>query len=123
MSKKVMIVEDTADLLKNISEFLTMDGFDVISCINAQIAIDKLKDEIPDLIITDLSMPVMDGFEFIEKIRTNLLLANIPVAIFSARPMHENEARAISLGVAKYIKKPCPPDELLLSIHEVLKTS
>jgi DNA-binding response OmpR family regulator len=121
MNKKVMIVEDTVELLNHISEFLVMDGIDVISCVSALVAIEKLKEEIPDLIITDLSMPFMDGFELIETIRANRQLKDIPVAIFSARPVHENQARADSLGVVRYIKKPCPPDELLNSIHEVLE--
>lgn len=116
-----MIVEDTVELLNHISEFLIMDGFEVIACVNAQAAFEKLKEEIPDLIITDLSMPVMDGFELIERIRKDKELCHIPVAIFSARPKHENEARAASLSVSKYIKKPCPPEELLVTIQEVLE--
>lgn len=120
MAKKIMIVEDTSELLESMSEFFTMGGFYVMSCLRAQIAIDKLADEMPDLIITDLSMPDMDGFELIEKLQANKKLKDIPVAIFSARPRLENEARANSLGVVRYINKPCAPDKLLISVQEIL---
>jgi DNA-binding response OmpR family regulator len=122
MDKKILVVEDTPDLLQNLTEFLVMEGFTVSPCLNAKSAFGKLEQgEIPDLILTDLSMPDMDGFQLIEKIREKKSLDHIPVIIFSARPLQENQARAVSLGVAKYIKKPCPPDELVLSIQEILK--
>jgi DNA-binding response OmpR family regulator len=120
MDKKIMIVEDTPDLLETLTEFLVMDGFDVTACLSARIALEKLEHEVPDLIITDLSMPDMDGFQMIEKIREKKSLQELPIIIFSARPLQENQARAVSLGVVRYIKKPCPPDELVLSVHQIL---
>jgi len=122
MNKRILIVEDTADLLQTLSEFLVMEGFTVISCLSAKLAIERLEQgEIPDLIVTDLSMPDMDGFQLIERIRGSKSLDHIPIIIFSARSFHENQARAASLGVAKHIKKPCAPDELVFSIMEILK--
>jgi DNA-binding response OmpR family regulator len=122
MNKRILIVEDTPDLLQNLSEFLMMEDFIVIPCLSARSAIEKFEQgEMPDLILTDLSMPDMDGFQFIEKVREAKSLDHIPIVIFSARPIQENQARAVSLGVAKYIKKPCAPDELVLSIQEILK--
>jgi DNA-binding response OmpR family regulator len=121
MSKKIMIVEDTPDLLQTLTEFLVMDGFDVTPCLSARVALEKLNHEIPDLMITDLSMPDMDGFQLIEKIRERKELKELPIVIFSARPLQENQARAVSLGVVQYIKKPCPPDELALSVQKILK--
>lgn len=115
-----MIVEDTPDLLETLAEFMVMDGFDVIACLGARVALEKLKDEIPDLIITDLSMPDIDGFQLIEQIREMKMLADLPIIIFSARPLQENQARAVSLGVARYIKKPCPPEELVLAVQLIL---
>lgn len=122
MNKKILIVEDTPDLLKNLSEFLIMEGFTTVSCLSARLAIEKLEaGEQPDLVITDLSMPDIDGFQLIEWIRSNPSLRIVPIVIFSARPIQENQSRAVSLGVAKYIKKPCTPDELVGAIQEVLK--
>lgn len=122
MNKKILIIEDTQDLLQTLSEFLIMEGFTVIGCLNARSATEKLTlGEMPDLILTDLSIPDMDGFELIEWIRGTASLNHIPVVIFSARPIQENHARATSLGVSKYIKKSCGPDELVLAIQEILK--
>lgn len=122
MNKKILIVEDTPDLLKNLSEFLVMEEFTVLSCLSARSAIEKLEQgEIPDLVLTDLSMPDIDGFQLIEWIRSITSLKEIPIVIFSARPIQENQARATSLGVTKYIKKPCSPDELVAAIQEALK--
>ena len=121
MNKKILIVEDTPDLLQNLTEFLLMEEFIVLPFLNAKTALEYLEQgEIPDLILTDLSMPDMDGFQLIEKIRTLNSLNDIPIIIFSARPQQENESRATSLGVNKYIKKPCAPDELVFSIQEIL---
>lgn len=121
MNKKILIVEDTPDLLQNLSEFLLMEGFTVFSCLSARAAFREFeKGTTPDLIVTDLSMPDIDGFQFIEMIREIELLNDVPVVIFSARPIQENQARADSLGVVKYIKKPCPPDEFVSAIEEIL---
>jgi DNA-binding response OmpR family regulator len=122
MSKHILIVEDTPDLLQNLSEFLMMEGFTILPCLSARSAIREFENGvIPDLIVTDLSMPDIDGFQFIEMIKKIESLRDIPVVIFSARPVQENQAHAARLGVAKYIKKPCPPDEFVQSIEEVLK--
>jgi DNA-binding response OmpR family regulator len=121
MSKKILIVEDTPDLLQSILEFLIMEGYETIGCLSGKEALEKLSASKPDLIITDLSMPDMDGFQLIERIKEIKHLDIIPIAIFSARPAQENQAKALSFGVTKYIKKPCTPEELLASIEELLK--
>jgi DNA-binding response OmpR family regulator len=121
MNKKILIVEDTPDLLQSISEFLIMEGYETIGCLSGKSALEKLAESKPDLIITDLSMPDMDGFQLIELIRHDPHFNAIPIAIFSARPPQENQAKAISFGVTKYIKKPCPPEELLATVDELLK--
>jgi DNA-binding response OmpR family regulator len=122
MNNKILIVEDTPDLCEILTEFLEMQGFIVSACLTAKSAVEKLEQGfLPDLILTDLTMPDMDGFKLIEKIRESKSLNHIPIVIFSARPIQENEARASDLGVAKYIKKPCSPDDLVLSIEEILK--
>ncbi len=120
MRRIILIVEDTPDLLQNIAEFLVMEGYEVIGCLKAKQALEKLATVRPDMIITDLSMADMDGFQFIEAIRNNAELNTIPIAIFSARPPQENQGKAFSLGVKKYIKKPCQPEEILAAVEEIL---
>jgi CheY-like chemotaxis protein len=118
MPKKIMVVEDTPDLLQHVTDFLTMEGYDVEPCANGHEAYKRLVYSIPDLIITDLLMPKLDGFALIEKIAQDKMMRNIPIAIFSAKPPHQNEARALSLNVRAFIKKPCSLDDL----HEVIES-
>lgn len=121
MSKKILLVEDTPDLLANLKEFLVMEGYSVSGFSSARAALEDLKNSIPDLIITDLSMPDMDGFEFIEQLRQINAFKETPLIIFSARPMQENIQRANSLCVAKYIKKPCSVPDFLICVEQVFK--
>lgn len=121
MNKTIVLVDDTPDLLENLSEFLMMEGYTVIPCLQASVALEKLALQLPDLLITDLSMLDIDGFQLIEKIRGTPSWKHLPIVIFSARPYHENQARAISLEVTKYIKKPCAPDEFVRLIQQILK--
>jgi DNA-binding response OmpR family regulator len=118
--KKILLVEDTPDLLANITDVLTMEGFKVISATDGVEALEKLDFVKPDLIITDLLMPRMDGFAFIETIKLNEDLKNIPVLIFSAKATAENEAQGLQAGAIQYLKKPCPTDYLLKIIHNLI---
>ncbi|HEY9045085.1 MAG TPA: response regulator [Ohtaekwangia sp.] len=120
MPKKIMVVEDTHDLLQHVSDFLMMEGYEVEPCANGYEAYKKLATYKPDLIITDLVMPKVDGFALIEKIMHNQALKDIPVAIFSAKPPQENEAHALSLNVKAFIKKPCSLDDLHTAIKDIL---
>jgi CheY-like chemotaxis protein len=64
--KKILVVDDTADLLKNIVQVLVMEGYETTAAVNGQDAVNKVMESIPDLVITDLLMPVMDGYTLIE---------------------------------------------------------
>jgi DNA-binding response OmpR family regulator len=122
MNKKILLIEDTSDLLLNLGDFLSMEGFTVFSCLSGRLAIKQLElGEMPDLIVTDLSMRDMDGFDLIEWIRNSKHISHLPIAIFSARPILENQPRALALGVACYITKPCTPDDFVRSILQLLK--
>jgi CheY-like chemotaxis protein len=117
MNKKLLVVDDTPDLLSNLVDLLRMEGYEVASFKDAKSGLDHLQQWYPDLVITDLSMPDMDGFEFIEIIKKKY--PEMKVAIFSARPAEENFARSLSLDVVKYIRKPCIPDELITILEQI----
>jgi DNA-binding response OmpR family regulator len=121
MKKKICIVEDTPDLLDNFSEFLRMEGFDIFPCKNGTVAMEVMQCMVPDLIITDLWMPGMDGLKFIEEIRKDNRLNTVPVAIFSAKPMQEYEEKAKKYGVNAYIKKPAVLEDILKIVKELLQ--
>jgi CheY-like chemotaxis protein len=118
--KTILIVEDTADLLMNLADFLRMEGYHVVGAATGTRAIEHLRTAVPDLMITDLSMPDMDGFELIRIVRQDLKLQDLRIAIFSARPKEENLLRAKSFGVSLYITKPCEPEKLVGYIESII---
>lgn len=121
MTKKILIVEDTADLLDNLEDFLTMEGYAITTAPNARRALDILDKEIPDLVISDLMMHEMDGFALVREMKKNPSLKDIPVAIFSAKPLQEYEETAQSIGVSCCIKKPSTLEHILETIQKLLK--
>ena len=120
MTKKLLLIEDTLEALENLRDLLTMEGFEVITATNGDEALYKLYLYTPDLIITDLRMPKMDGFAFIEKVKKTDDLKSIPIIVFSANATPENEQQSLDLGAALFLKKPCPTEILLESIHNIL---
>jgi CheY-like chemotaxis protein len=122
MIQKVMLVEDTPEALGNLTDLLRFEGLEVIPATNGQEAMDKLYLYKPDLIITDLRMPKMDGFTFIEKLKSTEKFKSIPILVFSANATPENEKTCLDLGVSKFLNKPCPTEILLEAIHSALSS-
>jgi CheY-like chemotaxis protein len=97
-----------------------MEGYEVWAYLNGADAINMIRKKTPDLIITDLWMPAMDGFVFIHKVRHELLLNDIPIIIFSAKPSQEFEEKAAALDVHHYIKKPSELETILSTINHLI---
>jgi DNA-binding response OmpR family regulator len=121
MTKKILLVEDTLEALHNLRDLLSMEGFEITTAVDGADAMHQLHCAVPDLIITDLRMPRVDGFTLIEKLRRTHALSSIPVIIFSANASPENESRSRKLGVCKFLKKPSSIETILESIHAVLE--
>lgn len=122
---KVLIAEDepyTRDLLV---DTLAYAGYDVIQADNGSIALGLAFDEHPDLILLDLIMPVMDGFEVLSKLRTSQIefpsVANIPVILLSGLAPEEGEQAAMSLGATHYLTKPWEPGMLETAVKVALR--
>ena len=118
--KKILLVEDTPDLLKNLSDVLRMEGFEVIPAVDGIDGLEQLNHHTPDLIITDVLMPRMNGYMFIETLKASETYRDIPVLIFSAKATQENEMEGLKLGAVQYLKKPCPTDFLLRIIRNLI---
>ena len=124
MSRKILIVDDTPDLLLNIKEFLIMEDYEVRTATNGLQALEALEsnEALPDIIITDIVMPRMDGLEFIQEMRKQERFNTIPVIVFSAKPVQESQDRISQLRVDKFVMKPSTLDCLLESIEELLNS-
>jgi len=102
-------------------ELLIMEGHNVRGATNGEEAMILLKKSSPDLIITDLLMPKMDGFDFIVNVRNQKKWKNIPILVFSAMPSQENEKKVLEIGANVYLKKPSTLEALVEQVDKLLK--
>jgi CheY-like chemotaxis protein len=121
MPKHIVVVEDTIDLRENIIVLLRMEGYLVSSAVHGKEAMAILLKVIPDLIITDLLMPEMNGFDFITRVRENPQWQRIPILVFSAMPVNENEEKILRMGANSYLKKPSTLEDLLEAVKKLIK--
>lgn len=119
--KKVLIVEDTFEALKMLRDLLEIEGYEVICAENGEEGLDKFKASVPDVVVTDLRMPKMDGFALLEVLKSSDTLKSVPVIIFSANATQENEQRCLDMGAFAFLPKPISIDRLLGCIEDSLK--
>lgn len=118
---KLLIVEDDKELNKAICSYLSQNGYDAHGCHSAAEAYDEIYENVFDLIVSDIMMPRVDGFEFAESVRE--LNADIPILFMSARDDLDSKKRGFKLGIDDYMVKPIEPDELLMRIGALLRRS
>ncbi len=116
---KILVVEDDKDLNRTVCSFLNQSGYEAVGCLNAEAAYDALEKEIFDLIVSDIMMPGVDGFEFAENVRT--LNESIPILFMTARDDIASKQRGFRIGVDDYMVKPIDLDELFLRIGALLR--
>jgi CheY-like chemotaxis protein len=116
----VLLVEDHVDTRQMYAEFLG-DSFDVVQAGDGAQALELVRARHPDIIITDLSLPGLDGFELISKIRQDPALAAIPIICLSGFGGHAHERRAAEAGCNRLLQKPCMPDELARAAADLLR--
>ena len=119
--KTIMVVDDSVTVRKVTGRFLEREGFRVITAKDGVEALQLLQDHIPDVMLLDIEMPRMDGFEVAKNVRTSSRLKDLPIIMITSRTGEKHRERAFSLGVNKYMGKPYQEDLLLTNIHELLK--
>ncbi len=102
----VLIVEDRPSLAQMIRFLFLSQGMQVEGAFNGEEALEKVSRQAPDLILLDLMMPGMDGFETLRRLKADASTARIPVIILTARKEEEDRRRALTLGAVEYITKP-----------------
>jgi len=118
---KILIAEDRHDNMILIKETLRSTGYAVYTATNGQEAIDIAEKERPDLILMDMQMPVMSGFEATRQIRETEGLKDIPIIALTARAMKGDEEKALAAGCSDYLSKPVMPKDLLRKIEVWLR--
>jgi DNA-binding response OmpR family regulator len=119
--KRILLVEDTPHLSEEIADILRMEGYQVTVVNNGLEALALLSEAKPDLIITDLLMPKMDGYEFVREIRSMTPFGSIPIVILSARTSAADKTHGMEVGANAFIQKPCKAHELVTSIKSLLR--
>jgi CRP-like cAMP-binding protein len=121
--KKILIIEDNADVRENLAEILELSNFSPITAENGKIGVDKALQELPDLILCDVMMPELDGFGVLHILSRNQKTADIPFVFLTAKTEKEDFRRGMSLGADDYITKPFDDEQLLQTIDARLKKS
>ena len=116
----VMVVDDSLTVRKITSRLLNREGFRVSTAKDGVDALQALAGEIPDIILLDIEMPRMDGFEFTRNLKSDPRLAHIPIIMITSRTAEKHRARARELGVDLYLGKPYQEEELIRNLREML---
>jgi CheY-like chemotaxis protein len=124
LSKKplVLVVDDFADNREMYSEYLSFSGYDVIEARNGKEAIDAAQSRMPDIIIMDLSLPVMDGWEATRRLKADERTKKIPVVALTGHALAGHSKGAREAGCDSFLAKPCLPDQLVAEIKRMLET-
>ena len=116
--RKILVVDDEERMVRFIRLNLEYDGFKVIEAFNGQQAINKLRSDLPDIILLDVMMPDLDGFEVLKIIRET---SSVPVIMLTAKGEEDDRIRGLELGADDYITKPFSPRELVSRVRAVLR--
>jgi CheY-like chemotaxis protein len=120
---KVLLVEDNEMNRDMLSRRLERKGFDVVFALDGQAAVEIADSELPDLILMDMSLPIMDGWEATRRIKANDKLNNIPIIALTAHAMSGDREKALQAGCEEYDTKPVDFPRLIEKINVLLKTA
>lgn len=120
---RILVVDDYADAREMYSEYLQFSGFDVVEAANGMEALQRAVEERPDVILMDLSLPVMDGWEATRRLKADGRTANIPVVALTGHALAGISEGALKAGCDAFVTKPCLPEDLVREILKVLDAS
>ena len=118
---KILVLEDDKELNRTVCAFLNNSGYEAVGCLNANEAYDALYENMIDLIVSDIMMPGVDGFEFAKNVRD--VNSEIPILFITARDDIASKQRGFRIGLDDYMVKPIDLDELFLRIGALLRRS
>ena len=121
VKRVALVVDDSLTMRKVLSRVLEREDFEVITANDGMDAVQKLQQIVPDIILTDIEMPRMDGFEFSRHVRDNPKTAHTPLIIISSRTAEKHRNVATELGVNAFLGKPVQDDELIEQVNALLK--
>lgn len=117
---RVLVVEDEPILLRLLEVNLRLGGFDVVSCTSGEAALDAASERAPDVVVLDVALPGIDGFEVTRRLRDAPTTADVPVVMATAQAQDEDVRRGYALGVHGYLTKPFEPSALVALVRAAL---
>ena len=118
---RILVVDDEPDIIALVAYHLARSGYRVSTASSGPDALHAARDEQPALIILDLMLPELSGFEVLERLRADRALADIPVLMLTARREEPDRVQGLSLGADDYLVKPFSPQELVLRVRNILR--
>ena len=119
---KILIAEDERDIRDLIAFTLKFAGYDIVTANNGEEAVHLTKQELPDLVITDVRMPKMTGYEACRQIKADPATQHIPVVFLSAKGQEAEVQTGLDSGADEYLLKPFAPDQLTRKVADILAT-
>lgn len=123
MSERILVVDDDVDTLRLVGLMLQRQGYEVLAASNGSLGLTKAFEERPDLILLDVMMPDMDGFEVTRRLRKNPATASIPILMFTAKNQLDDKVAGFEVGADDYLTKPTHPTELQAHVKALLSRS
>lgn len=120
MTKSILVVEDTEDNRRILNDLLSSAGFAMLEAHDGERGVEIAGRHRPDLILMDVHLPVIDGYEAIRRIRENPETRDIPIVAVTSHAAADDEKKAVEAGCVRYVSKPFSPRKVLALVREVL---
>jgi two-component system, cell cycle response regulator DivK len=120
MSKRVLVVEDQEDNRRILHDLLTSVGYEIVEAVTGEDGVRIAETDAPDLILMDIQLPGLDGYEATRRIKANPALGHIPIIAVTSYALSGDDAKAVEAGCDAYVSKPYSPRALLAKIREFL---
>jgi DNA-binding NarL/FixJ family response regulator len=121
MSKRLLVVDDDPGLLRAVAETLRAEGYEATTARRGSEALVRIAESLPDLIVSDIRMPGMDGYELVRNLRASARTKLIPIVFLTAKDETSDRVAGFRSGVDAYLTKPFEPDELVAVVANILK--
>ncbi len=121
MARRLLVVDDDPGLLRAVAETLRAEGYEVTTARRGAEALTRIAESLPDLIVSDIRMPGMDGYELVRNLRASARTKLIPIVFLTAKDETADRIAGFRTGVDAYLTKPFEPDELLAVVANILR--
>jgi two-component system, OmpR family, alkaline phosphatase synthesis response regulator PhoP len=118
---KVLLVDDDEQILKSLKIYLELENYQVTTAENGREALDKVREDMPEIMVLDIMMPILDGYQVLEKLKEDPETSRLPVIMLTAKGQDIDVLKGYKMGASSYMTKPFNLNELVENIEMVLK--